>query len=167
MNRISKRQFTLLEVMIAFALIVLCIIPLIYPHVFILKTQRDFIKKIAVDHIVNLHYADLVEKMYKNEIPWDEIMQEAPIPIGKDKIKQLMGEGSFPYEGSYRFIEIKHKPNEEAPKMVYLMNLKYQFIKKEEILTYDYEVVLVKNQNLLSDVEEEEKEEEKGNEEEE
>ena len=72
-REVKKRYVSLLEVLIAFALIVLCVLPLIYPHVAMFKSQKAFIRKVELDHVVNLLYAKILEKLYMNSIPWQEL----------------------------------------------------------------------------------------------
>jgi hypothetical protein len=126
---ISKRPFLLLEVLIAFALIALCALPLLYPHVMILKKERAFISSVKLDHTVSLLYAGLLEKLYKREVRLADILGEKSFPIDE-------GLDFLPYTGSYRFVEEKHKPPHgvENPlkKTIYLFNVHFSFEPKNK-----------------------------------
>jgi hypothetical protein len=65
-----RRPFMLLEVMIAFALVLSAFLPLIYPHYFIYQQQRQFIAKIEIDMLVNSLYAAILVQMQTNQISW-------------------------------------------------------------------------------------------------
>lgn len=93
---LRKRHFLLLEVMIAFALIVMCILPLIYPHTFILTSQRKFIHKVDLDHQVNRIYADIVERLYRNGIPWNDIISGTEFEVNDLLLQRLKLEKKTP-----------------------------------------------------------------------
>lgn len=135
----SKRQpAILLEVLIAFALIALCFLPLIYPHVVILRSEKKFISTVELDHYVNLLYADHLQKLYQNDIPWQYIENGAVIPIELPK--------DLPFSGHYQFIQEKKKKSKDLNQIVYIFNLYFVFVpkpgyfmeKKSENLTYKY-----------------------------
>ena len=109
---IRKQPFLLLEVMIAFSLIVLCIFPLISPHIELYKAKKLFLNRLEQDHVVNVLYVDLLEKLYRNEIPWETLQDKKKIPFEK-----------LGYQGTYQFEEIKHKPPEETGFTVVLIRL--------------------------------------------
>ena len=85
MIRCTRRHSLLLEVLISFAIIALCILPLLYPHVYILKSQQEMIRTVELDHVVNLIYASTLEKLYLNQIPWDTIESKKEIPIDPNR----------------------------------------------------------------------------------
>lgn len=124
--KVSKRPVLLLEVMIAFILIVMSILPLIYPHTYILKAQTRFIRQVELDHFVNLLYADLTEKMYRNEIPWSQLVEGAEFEIGPLDYERL-NVARLPFKGIYRFGETKRKPQQDAAFSVHLMRLDFIF----------------------------------------
>lgn len=84
--RIRKQSFLLLEVLIAFTLVVLCIIPLLSPHVGIYKEQKHFINQIEWNHAVHLIYVDVLEKMHKGEISLADIMTKREFEVPSDKL---------------------------------------------------------------------------------
>lgn len=133
--RVSKRPFLLLEVMIAFALVVLTILPLIYPHTYILRTQKEFIKEIDLDLWVNNHYANLIEQLYKNQIPWDVISGQRTLSLNPENL---------PFSGTLQFTQLKSKPDEITTYGVYLFEITYSFSNK---LTYTYHLMLIRDVN--------------------
>lgn len=142
----SKRPFTLLEVLIAFLIIVLCVIPLISPHVTIYKDQLAFIERIELDHAVNELYGNIIEQLHRQQIPWETLTSDAKVHIDKNS---LVTSGGMPlsYEGYYKFSITKKKPDkEEKPFTVYLFkltfNLKSTLKSKSKDITYVYDIFL-------------------------
>jgi hypothetical protein len=126
----SKRPAILLEVLIAFTLIVLCILPLIYPHVFILRSEKKFISTVELDHHVNLLYADRLQKLFQNEIPWQDIENGLEIPIDSRLLESINYKGDLPFTGYYKFIKEKQNPRKEADKTAYIFHLLFVFTPK-------------------------------------
>lgn len=157
----SKRPILLLEVMIAIALIVMAAIPLIYPYFYLLRTQRHFMDKVELDHAVNLHYVNLLEKLYKNEVSWASIVNELEFSISREELQSL------PFKGSYRFKVENFKPKGEpgAALTLYLIGLDYLFVSPSEEkkdLKYHYDLFIARdlgNGQLPQGDEEEEQEE--------
>lgn len=155
---LKKRYITLLEVLIAFVLIVLCILPLIYPHVAIYKSQNRLVKQIELDHAVNLLYAKILEKLYLNSIRWGDI-ESRVFSIDEPMLKEAGFNHSLHYIGSYNFFEEKplFKPKKKgAPLSVHLLTLTFNFlpkeyenatdeIKKDKTLKYKYEVFVARD----------------------
>lgn len=128
--RSKRRPAILLEVLIAFTLIALCILPLIYPHVFILRSETKFGSTVQLDHYVNLLYADRLQKLYQNEIPWQDIENGNEIPIDSHLLEALGYKGDFPFTGYYKFFKEKQKPRKDAERNVYLLQLQFVFTAK-------------------------------------
>ncbi len=149
----KARPVVLLEVLIAFALVALCALPLIYPHVFILKSERQFVASVELDHLVNLIYADRLQKLYLKEISWAEIEGGKEISLDEGLYKQLGYEGELPFIGTYRFEDVKHKPRTPGEKTIYLFKLIFTFIPKKtdvkngkDKLRYNYDIVIERRQ---------------------
>lgn len=138
-----KRPLVLLEVLIAFALVVLCVLPLIYPQVFILKSEREFVDTIELDHAVNLLYGNRLQKLYLKEIDWDEIEEERRIPITDAMMKESGILREFPYKGEYQFFIIKRKPPKPEDHL-YLVRLIFSFTSTKKPKKVD-------NNSLVSD----------------
>lgn len=106
--KVSKRPMLLLELMIAFMLVVLCAFPLLYPHFYMIKAEKEAICTIELDRLIGFIYADIIVKLYRNEIPWSEIESNQAYPIDKlmlsnQLVQQLT---ATQYTGSYSFEKI-------------------------------------------------------------
>lgn len=152
-NSLQRRSVVLLEVLIAFALVALCVLPLIYPHVFILKSEKAFVDIIQLDHSVNLLFANRLEKLYQNKIPWNDIEDKKEIPIDSTMLQESGIKETLPFTGTYRFFEVKHKPQkltEKTEKSVYYYKLIFTFLPKKELFkqkgskpfVYEYDIVI-------------------------
>lgn len=143
--RYSLRPILLLEVIIAFALVALCALPLIYPHVVILKSEKSFIATAQLDHFVNLLYANRLQKLYKEEIPWSDIESEKVMPIDDVIMHEVKYGSALPFDGTYRFVYDRDKTSEKTGKGVYIYKLLFEFVRKGEQkkpLKFSYDVVI-------------------------
>jgi hypothetical protein len=153
-SRCSHRPVVLLEVLIAFALVALCALPLIYPHVFILRSEKKFISTVQLDHLVNHLYAGILQKLYQNEIPWQDIENGKAIPIDANLLEFVKYTQELPFTGNYQFIKIRQNPPKTDEKTAYLFNLEFTFIAKPGLflekdlkelnpkITYNYQVAV-------------------------
>ncbi len=156
---ILKRHFqSILEVLIAFVLIVLCILPLIYPHVEMYKSELRFLKKIELDHSVNLIYAKILENLYMNTYLWSDLDHRI-YEIDQELLKNSHIEEKLNYIGTYNFFEEKprFKPKDKsAPLTIYLYKLTLNFVPAEwakssleerakHTLKYQYDVFVVRD----------------------
>ena len=123
--KMRKRPFLLLEVLIAFAIVVGCILPLIYPHVMMYKSKKQFEDDIQKNHMANLLYVDILEKLHRNEIAWREIEEKKEFSFEKGR-----------FRGSYKFEEEKHKPPDATGFSVAILNLKITL----DTMKYEYEI---------------------------
>lgn len=161
----KRKQFlSLIEVLIAFALAITCILPLIYPHVFMIKTQNQFIRKIELDNVVNVLYGEMIVALQLNRVPWNDIVDERRITLTEDQIKAAGYEGKLPYKGSYQFLTNKKKSNKEGTETAHLIDLTFTFIPdtvtdaetlKKQTLNYRYQIFLVQGQEASEAPEEE------------
>lgn len=109
--KVRKRHVLLLEILIALAIIALCILPLLSPHATILNQQQRFLKKTSLDHAVSLLYVDVLEQLQKNAIPWQAIETHAQLPIEQDMLKRAGFDKPLPFSGTFRF---DVKPHEKS-----------------------------------------------------
>lgn len=68
MYKVKSRPFTLLEVLIAFLIIVTAAIPLVAPYPVMFKKQKKFIEELEIDRLANLYFVDLLAKILRKEI---------------------------------------------------------------------------------------------------
>lgn len=143
-----KGHFLLLEVLISFVLVVMCILPMISTHVVILKSQYEFIKTVELDHAVNLMHGELVQRLYQNRIPWSDIQSQKQ--FSTDELLQSINYSKdFPFKGNYYFKIEKSKPPAPASRTLNLVELIFDFIPKgakadEKPLEYKYKLYIVR-----------------------
>lgn len=138
MKKTNKRHFLLLEVLIAFTLVVLCLFPLLTPHIAMRESQGRFMNKIEMDHTASLIYADVIEKLYlrDNGIHWSDIASNKEFTID---------EKGLPFTAIYQ-LEVDDKKKKENPqegRTVYLLKLKIVLssnIHPEDVLNYEYRI---------------------------
>lgn len=127
MYKCSRRYIILLEVVIAMAIVALCILPLLSPHLVMLQQQRKFIKEMNLDHTVHLLYVDVLEQLQQNRITWAQIEKKENIPITDDVWNRIGEVNSSGMRGSYRFDEVLHKENEVTLWAAHLLSLTFTF----------------------------------------
>lgn len=68
----KRRNFILLEILIAFGLVALCIFPLVSSQVKILMAQKELHKQLDNQRLANLYFTQTVEKLYRGEITLEQ-----------------------------------------------------------------------------------------------
>ncbi|HRD56303.1 MAG TPA: type II secretion system protein [Parachlamydiaceae bacterium] len=128
----QKRTFLLFEVLIAFALIALFAIPLISPHISMLKAQKELEIKTRINHAANIIYVHLVEKMHKNEIALQDIEEGKILAVQAELLQGILG-----YRAFYSFKIDKSKKKDDDSLAAYVAVLKVTFkpllAKKQEM----------------------------------
>lgn len=79
--KLRRRNLTLLEVLISFTLIVLCLFPLLSPHVTYYQIQRKQANRILTNLAIANWYASFYEGLLKKERSWDSLPFETEQPI--------------------------------------------------------------------------------------
>jgi hypothetical protein len=128
---LQRRPVLLLEVLIAFALIALCALPLIYPHVFMLRSEKKYVAAVELDHYVNLLFVNTLQRLYQNEVPWSEIEGGKPVPIGEVAVQSVGYGENLPFEGTYQFEQKDKKISQDGTHAAYVFNLIYRFKSKK------------------------------------
>jgi hypothetical protein len=153
--RVKRRSFTMLEVIIACGLILLCFLPLMAPHLEIVRAQATFNRKITLDEKVNLLYAAVIQKLYSNKIEWSELESKSEFRL--DSLTEFETVDISPYQGYYEFystpIVCRPKKKKQAPYRVYLLTLTFHFFlpnktkstQQEEELKYVYKIFAVRD----------------------
>ena len=164
---VRKQHAMLIEVLIAFTLVALCAIPLISPQVFFLKENKKSIYTIQLDHTVSLLYAEIIERMHKNEIPFEKIIENTEHHNPFEMIDQETFEKfnlchNFPFKGSFRFEKNKSKGTNDKRTTIYLFDLIFTFLpstaeehgfdpqKKLNMIEYRYVVFAAHDQTATS-----------------
>lgn len=133
----NKRQFLLLEVLIAFTIITLCMIPLMMPHFGMIKAQREFINKIKINHFANLSHVNILEKLHKNEILLSSIEAKQIFPIDEGLLKEIRG-----YHATYQFTNEKHKKRNTNGFTTHKVILEVKFVPNKVGKTFIYKFPL-------------------------
>lgn len=148
MSRVwQRRRFTLIEVLIALLLVTMAMVPLMAPHLRIFQEESRFLDQLRLDRAASLLYAELVEKLYRQELPWQAMESSESFEIEPMKLQQLSGH-PLPFRGSYRFVVQKHKPKEKDLFMVYLYRLLFTFSpvgKGKGEICYSYDLFVVRD----------------------
>lgn len=136
----NRQHMLLLEVLIAFSLLLLCLIPLIQPHLVMIQSEHEFIHEVQLDRLVNELYADLLVKdFYNQRISWDAIASKREIPLASEAVQDLG------FQGSYTITHLAPSGgalNENQP--FHLLNIQYKFspkiAKKTKVLEYNFQL---------------------------
>lgn len=109
-----------------------------------LRSEKEFVHLIELDRAVDIIYADLVEKLYDNEISWEEIEQKQWKEIDASLLKHdpRLWE-HMPYRGRYQIISKNH--TERSPGEVHhLLKITMEFYSKgkQPKLEYTYFAVV-------------------------
>lgn len=79
--RKRKRPYLLLEVLIAFSILLICLVPLIKSPMRLLKLQISSAEKSELSRLELLSFAEVKKALYKNEIPWEVLSQKKEKPL--------------------------------------------------------------------------------------
>lgn len=142
----------LLEVLISIALIAFCILPLITPHIAMIKEQYKLDTTMKLDRVVRLLYVDVLEQMHKDQIKWGQVVGKGLIPINDGMWERIGKQNKMPLKGFFRFEEVKHKPNKPSEWNAYLFKLTFYFFppdapvdEKKTQWVFPYELALLKH----------------------
>lgn len=67
--KIRRSHFLLLEILIAFGLVALCIFPLVFSQVKILMSEKELNHRLIERRKANILFTEIVEKLYQKAIP--------------------------------------------------------------------------------------------------
>lgn len=100
-----KRPFQLLEVLVAMALLLVCVVPILQSQVALYQNERAAIADHQVEEIAKFAASDLLLRLFRREIPWEEVTSGESYPLatffdGETFAPELP---QIPYEGSYAF----------------------------------------------------------------
>lgn len=88
----KKRPLTLLEVLIAFLLVVVAVVPLIAPYRFMLVETDKRLKELEIDRITPILYSDILARILRKEITIGQLSEDTLHPITNPK-------------GTYQYVE--------------------------------------------------------------
>lgn len=110
--------FLLLEVMIAFGILAISAIPLIYPHLLILKEERALILELDVDLAAQNLITDLIAELHENRVPFRLIEDDGVYEMTKEKVSKA-GVPPEAVERAFVRFEQKHKPKNPSSSTLY------------------------------------------------
>ncbi len=68
--QMRRKTYLLLELLIAFTILSLCALPLVRNPMHMAKEEIAAFERMELERVAELAYAELLEKFYRNEIPW-------------------------------------------------------------------------------------------------
>ncbi len=90
----KKRSFLLLEILIAFFLVTLCIVPLVRQPLSLYRSELERLEAMEKERLADWTFTEVKEMLLKNEIPWEKIPNKSetagPFPL-PDAVIQLPG----------------------------------------------------------------------------
>lgn len=110
-KKVHKHPFTLLEVLIAFFLIAMCALPLIYPHAVIYKQTKEFAQEVDLDRVAGVIYSAVLDRLYHQKYEWGQIDGNIPFSMDDDLLKEAGISKLAPWLGEYWFEIMRQKSN--------------------------------------------------------
>jgi hypothetical protein len=133
----QKRSFVLLEIIIAFSLVGLCIVPLVRQPLKLYQNEMQFLEKMELERLADWTFTEIKERLLKNEIPWGELprgkkQRTAPYPLPPVKIeipscKTKEVKRNFVLEGRGEKKGSKNQDILQIGVFVYLNEQEYEF----------------------------------------
>lgn len=160
-SKVTKRPFSMMEVMITIVLILFCLIPLIYPNLALYRDQNQFTEKIKIDHAVTLLYGELLERLHRREIHFEQLIQKnaTEMTIPSESLQNAGIGEKFPYTFSQTVQQVKMKGETKGNYIAAIVEFTYSVQKKDSKdspLVFTYNTIVVK---LKPESEREQKEE--------
>jgi hypothetical protein len=69
----KKKPFLLLEILIAFFLVSLCIVPLVRQPLSLYQSELKRLEEMEKERLADWSFTEVKERLLKNEIPWEKI----------------------------------------------------------------------------------------------
>jgi len=128
----NKKPFLLLEVMIAFGVLSLAAIPLIYPHLMILKEERALIQEMNLDFVAKELIADFLVDLYDNTTPIKLIESKGTQEVPPNPL----------FEKAFFEIDEHHKPQKPDNYVIYHVEAKLTIITKAKTAVYPFNFIV-------------------------
>lgn len=92
----KRNNYLLLEVLIAFTIVALALLPILEPHLEMLRQEKVFIREVEADRVAQLLYADLLEKgFYQQGVFWNAIVTEELFEIIDPRLDAINFRGYY------------------------------------------------------------------------
>lgn len=113
----KKRTFLLLEILIAFFLVSLCIVPLVKQPLQLYRSELERLEGMEMERLADWTFSEVKEMLLKNEIPWAKIPNKSettdPFPLA-DGVIQLPGSKAKTIRRSFTLYGNGVKPGKDG-----------------------------------------------------
>jgi len=159
--RYRKRPYLLLEVLIALTLVVMCFIPLLRPHLFIVTEERRLLREIDTQRAVRLLFMEILVELYNNTISWKDIEDGntkdldaySSANFSADYEEALTLLRAYGYRAKYFFSTKDSKASEDGTTSCYLLTLTVTLeTSKGKVKAYERPIVILRKP-ITSDIE--------------
>lgn len=140
----KKRSYLLLELLIAFTLLITCLLPLTQNPLKMVANEREMLEKLELAREADLLFADVKRRLYTNQISydkftkWEDKLEPFKLELGKNYTK------TFKREIRLRS-QVKEVKKNKAGEEIRLLNVHIAFIsrnkkKNQNTLVFKYKV---------------------------
>lgn len=145
MLALKRKPFILLEILIAFVITLVALLPMIEPYLMMLKEEKAFLFEIEGDRLAKLTFLHIVQKLTENQISWEELLQcGKTYDIDFKEIADFAAPKGFPYKGSYSFQLRKAKPPKSPQYLLISVMITFKPIDQGKELSFNYELFVQK-----------------------
>lgn len=142
MKRKTRREVTLLEVLIALLIVAAALPILVSSSVFIYGEHERFLEEVVIDRIANNAFAAIFEELSANRLSYRDLENERELPLNETHLK-VEDSG---YKGTFVFKRLKpEKPDKNSFYFVELWRATLKFSRKgsekAHIFSYDFIVI--------------------------
>lgn len=132
----KKRSFLLLEVLIAFLLVTLCLVPLVKQPLKLYKEEMAYLEQMEKERLADWTFTEVKELLLKNEIPWEKIPEKSaesdPFPLSPMTIhipgcKPKTVRRKFHLTGRAEKLGMENQTYRQLGVYIFLDDQKYQF----------------------------------------
>ena len=131
----TKRHFQLLEVMIAMLLIVTCVAPALHIYMNMYKLETQSMQNYEADHLARLLYVEIVEQLYLNAIPYEDILSGTDRTVESAYTEQLNAIG---FTAHYNLSKMKQKTVKGKPRCLIDIKIYLENKRTKAVKTYNY-----------------------------
>lgn len=138
LRRSKKRNFQLLEIMVAAFIILICAAPAIRIYTSTFLQQQDILKDNQSDHLSHLIHANIIEKLYKKDIPFQDILDKKRFSVDSSELQKQLQRFGFDAFYSFERYESKKREKKDKKPSMYLVSLKITIVDKKSKDKKDY-----------------------------
>jgi hypothetical protein len=73
LRAMQKRTFLLLEILIAFFIVAVCLVPLVTQPLKLYRSDLKFLEELERERLADWTFTEIKEKLLKHQIPWEKI----------------------------------------------------------------------------------------------